>query len=73
MTKLDLAIAEEQAIDLLEEARNTVEKYFYMLRDDVLDAGELADMRIALRDAKDTIGAACRHIERIEREVGSNQ
>lgn len=60
---------EDRAVEMLEEARNTVEKYFYLLRDEELDSDQLFEMRIALQDTCDTIMLATRHIEKLQREA----
>jgi hypothetical protein len=59
----------DQASNMLEEARNTVESAFYRVRDEVLDADQLFEIRIALQDACDTIMLSTRHIERAQRAV----
>jgi hypothetical protein len=64
---------EEIAIEMLEEARNVVERHFYELRDEVLDSDQLFTMRIALQDACDTIMLATRHIEKLQREVEATE
>ena len=64
---------EDRALEMLEEVRNIVESKFYMLRDDVLDSDALFSMRIALRDACDTLMIATRHIERVQREVEATE
>jgi hypothetical protein len=57
----------DRAVEMLEEARNVVERHFYELRDEELDSDALFVMRIALQDACDTIMLATRHIERVQR------
>ena len=64
---------EEIAIEMLEEARNVVERHFYELRDEVLDSDQLFTMRIALQDACDTILLATRHIQKLQREVEATE
>jgi len=59
----------DRAVELLEEARNVVERHFFNLRDEDLSADQLFSMRIALQDACDTIMLATRHIERLQREA----
>ena len=63
----------DRAVEMLEEARNTVERHFYNLRDEVLDSDQLFEMRIALQDACDTIRLATRHIERVQRSVEATE
>jgi hypothetical protein len=63
----------DRATEMLEEARGVVETYFYRLRDEILTSDELFEMRIALQDATDTIGLACRHIEQVQREVEATE
>lgn len=63
----------DRATEMLEEARNTVERHFYALRDEVLDSDQLFEMRIALQDACDTIMLATRHIERVQRSVEATE
>jgi len=75
MTQLNLA--EQQAYDtqanyatqVLEQALAVVEGSFYSLRDEVLTAEQLFDMRIRLQDTTDAIREACRYIERAQRLV----
>jgi hypothetical protein len=64
---------EAQALEMLEEVRNIVESKFYLLRDEVLDSDALFSMRIALRDACDTLMIATRHIERVQRAVEATE
>jgi hypothetical protein len=64
---------EAQALEMLEEVRNIVESKFYLLRDEVLTAMQLFSMRIALRDACDTLMIATRHIERVQRAVEATE
>lgn len=73
MANINIVSNEDRATEMLAEARNTVEKYFYMLRDEVLDSDQLFEMRIALQDATDTISLACRHIEQVQREVEATE
>jgi hypothetical protein len=73
MPNINTLTNEDRATELLEEARNTLEKYFYLLRDEALDSDQLFEMRIALQDATDTIGLACRHIEQVQREVEATE
>lgn len=63
----------DRATELLEEARNTVERHFLALRDEVLDSDQLFEMRIALQDACDTIRLATRHIESVQRSVEATE
>ena len=63
----------DRAVEMLEEARNVVERHFYNLRDEVLDSDQLFEMRIALQDACDTIMLATRHIERVQRSVEATE
>jgi len=60
---------EERAIEMLEQARNVIERHYYLLRDEVLTSDQLFEMRIDLQDMTDTVGLACRHIERLQRAV----
>lgn len=75
MTQLNLAeqIAYDKQADtathLLEQALAVVESSFYNLRDEVLTAEQLFDMRIRLQDTADTIAVACRYIEQLQRAV----
>lgn len=64
---------EDQAVAMLEEVRNIVESKFYLLRDEQLNSDELFSMRIALRDACDTLMIATRHIEALQREVEATE
>jgi hypothetical protein len=64
---------EARALEMLEEVRNIVESKFYLLRDEVLDSDALFSMRIALRDACDTLMIATRHIERVQRAVEATE
>lgn len=73
MPNINTLSNEDRATEMLEEARNVVEKYFYLLRDEVLDSDQLFEMRIALQDATDTISIACRHIEAVQREVEATE
>jgi hypothetical protein len=73
MANINIVSNEDRATEMLAEARNTVEKYFYLLRDEVLDSDQLFEMRIALQDATDTISLACRHIEQVQREVEATE
>lgn len=73
MPNINTLSNEDRATELLEEARNTLEKYFYLLRDEALDSDQLFEMRIALQDATDTISIACRHIEAVQREVEATE
>lgn len=68
-----MAQDESTAIDMLEQARNVVERHFYELRDEELDSTQLFEMRIALQDACDTIMLATRHIERMQRAVEATE
>ena len=63
----------DRATEILEQARNTVERHFLALRDEELNSDQLFEMRIALRDACDTIMLATRHIERVQRSVESRE
>jgi hypothetical protein len=63
----------DRATELLEQARNVVERHFYELRDEELDSTQLFEMRIALQDACDTIALATRHIERVQRSVEATE
>ncbi len=60
----------QQPIDiatlLLEQATAVVEGSFYQLRDEVLTADQLFDMRIRLGDIADAINEACRYIEQVQ-------
>ena len=60
---------EQEAVALLDEAYGVVESSFRRLRDEVLDSDELFEMRIALRDATDTISMATRYIEILQRHA----
>ena len=73
MPNINTLSNEDRATEMLEEARNVVEKYFYLLRDEILTSDELFEMRIALQDATDTISIACRHIEQYQREVEATE
>lgn len=73
MATVNLLTNADRATEMLEEARGVVETYFYRLRDEILTSDELFEMRIALQDATDTIGAACRHIEQYQREVEATE
>jgi hypothetical protein len=68
-----MAQDESTAIDMLEQARNVVERHFYELRDEELNSDQLFEMRIALQDACDTIMLATRHIERMQRAVEATE
>ena len=68
-----MAQDESTAIDMLEQARNVVERHFYELRDEELNSDQLFEMRIALQDACDTIMLATRHIERLQRAVEATE
>jgi hypothetical protein len=60
---------EQQAVELLAEAHAVVESSLRRLRDEILTADQLFEMRIALRDATDTIGIATRYIEVLQRHA----
>jgi len=64
---------EDRALEMLEEVRNIVESKFYLLRDEELNSDQLFNMRIALRDACDTLMIATRHIERVQRAVEATE
>lgn len=59
----------DNATLLLEQALAVVEGSFYRLRDEVLTADELHDMRIRLDDATDAIGVACRYIDQLQYSI----
>jgi hypothetical protein len=59
----------DYATAVLEQVLAVVEGSFYNLRDDVLNADQLFEMRIRLQDAADEIAEACRHIELVQRAV----
>ncbi len=63
----------DTATTLVEEARNVIESKFYLLRDEELNSDQLFEMRIALRDACDTIMLATRHIEKLQREAEASE
>ena len=73
MATVNILTTADRATELLEEARGVVESYFYRLRDEELTSLELFEMRIALQDATDTIGEACRHIEQLQRTVEATE
>lgn len=73
MSNVNVLNDEDKATELLEEARDVVESAFYNMRDEVLDASKLFEMRIALQDACDTIMLATRHIERVQRRVEASE
>ena len=57
------------ATHLLEQATAVVEGSFYQLRDEVLTAEQLFDIRIRLGDMADVLEEACKHIEHMQRAV----
>lgn len=57
------------ATNLLEQATAVVEGSFYRLRDEVLTADQLFEMRIRLGDIEDILEEACKHIEHMQRQV----
>ena len=73
MLNVNVLSDQDKATELLEEGRNVVEKYFYLLRDEELNSDQLFEMRIALQDACDTIRLATRHIERVQRSVEATE
>jgi hypothetical protein len=60
---------EQEAVALLADAHSVVESNFRRLQDEVLNSDELFEMRIALRDAMDTISMATRYIEILQRHA----
>ena len=60
------------ATHLLEQALAVVEGSFYNLRDDILNAEQLFEMRIRLGDMADVLEEACHYIERLQRAVEQN-
>ena len=54
---------------ILEQVLAVVEGSFYNLRDDVLNAEQLFEMRIRLQDSADAIAEACQYIARLQQAV----
>ena len=59
----------DNATHLLEQVLAVVEGSFYKLRDEILNADQLFDMRVRLQDAGDAIAVACRDIEALQRQL----
>ena len=59
----------DYATQVLEQALAVVECSFYSLRDEVLTAEQLFDMRVRLQDTADAIQVACKYIEQAQRLV----
>jgi hypothetical protein len=59
----------DYATAVLEQVLAVVEGSFYNLRDDVLNADQLFEMRIRLQDSADAIAEACQYIARLQQAV----